>query len=146
MELYLIWFIAAVVLVVVEIFTPGFAVLCLAIGALGAGIIDLCGLSLNIQLITMLVLTVLSFIFVRPFALKYLNKKKDEVVTNADAIIGKKGVVTEIIDASNNTGRIKIDGDFWKAVSHDGAIIEIGKHVEILSRDSLILTVKACDL
>jgi len=61
--------------------------------------------------------------------------------TNADAIVGRIGVVSERIDAEQHTGRVAIDGDDWKAVSKDGVTIEKGKSVKIVKLDSIILTV-----
>ena len=39
-------------------------------------------------------------------------------------------------------GRVAIDGDVWKAVSEDGTAIEKGQKVTVVSRDSIIITVK----
>lgn len=141
MEPYHFWLIAAIVLIIVEIFTATFAVLCFAIGCLFAVGADLLGWSINIQILVMVVGTVLSFVLVRPVALKYLNRKK-EVVSNADALIGRIATVSEKIDFNAGTGRVAVDGDDWKAYSNDGAVIEKGEKVEIVNRDSIILTVK----
>ena len=81
-----------------------------------------------------------AFVFIRPIIVKFLLKKKDEVLTNADAIIGRVAIVTEEIDMVKNTGRVKLDGDDWKAESSE--IIAVGEKVEIVSRDSIILSVK----
>lgn len=142
MEPYFYWLIAAIVLVLIEIFTAGFAVICFAIGALAAAIVAACGAGINWQLAAMIAVTFAAFVFVRPFALRLLNKKKDELPTNADALVGRKAIVSETIDVDQNTGRVAIDGDDWKAVSASGERIEKGTRVEIVSRDSIILTVK----
>lgn len=141
MEPYHFWLIAAIVLIIAEIFTATFAVMCFAIGCLFAVGADLLGWGINMQILTMVIGTVLSFVLVRPFALKYLNRKK-EVPSNADALIGRIAVVSETIDAKAGTGRVAIDGDDWKAYSNDGSTIEKGERVEIISRESIILTVK----
>ena len=62
--------------------------------------------------------------------------------TNADALLGRKAIVSERIDAAQHTGRVAVDGDDWKAVSSDGAVIEKGTEVTIVKMDSIILTVK----
>lgn len=140
MELYVIWLIAALVLVVVEMLTAGFAVICFAIGATAAAIVDLCGLSLNWQLAAMALFTMLAFVLVRPFVLRYLNRKKDEVPTNTDALIGRVGIVTEAIEPSTLAGRVAIDGDDWKAVASEP--IAKGERVRIVARESVIVTVE----
>ncbi len=86
--------------------------------------------------------SLLAFFTIRPLWMRYLTKTKD-VKTNAEALIGRVGVVSEDINAQGNMGRVAIDGDDWKAVSEDGSVIESGSHVEVLKRDSIVLTVKS---
>lgn len=142
MQVYQIWLIIAIVLVIIEICTAAFGSICFAIGAgfsaLAAGL----GASLTWQIIIFAVVSMLTFIFLRPFILKFLDRKSKDVKTNVDALIGRKAVVSERIDASQHTGRVAVDGDDWKAVSENGEVIEKGATVEIVNRDSVILTVK----
>ena len=144
METYQIWLIAAIVLVIVEICTAGFGSICFAIGAgfaaLAAG---LAPESYTWQILVFAVVSLLTFIFLRPVVIKFLERNSKDVKTNADALIGKKALVSEDIDSVAHTGRVKVDGDEWKAVSEDGSGIEKGKEVEIISRDSIIVTVKS---
>lgn len=141
MDYYQIWLIAAIILVILELFTAGFGIICFAIGALFSALTDLLGAGLIWQLLVFAVVSVLTFIFLRPVLIKLLERKTDEVKTNADALIGKVAVVSETIDAQQNTGRVAVDGDDWKAVTADGTIINKGEKVEIVNRDSIILTV-----
>ena len=76
-----------------------------------------------------------------PAVIKAFYKKDKEVKTNVDAIIGRKGRVSEAISAGS--GRVALDGDDWKAVSVDGSDIAKGEEVEILSRDGLTVSVRA---
>jgi len=142
MVAYQIWLIVAIVLVIIELLTAGFGVICFAVGAgfsaLAAGL----GVGLTWQILIFVVVSLLTFIFLRPIALRFLNKKSKDVKTNADALVGRKAVVSERIDASQQSGRVAVDGDDWKAVSEDGSIIEKGTLVEIVKLDSIILTVK----
>ena len=59
-----------------------------------------------------------------------------------DALKGREAVVSEHISSSDNTGRVAVDGDDWKAVSADGADIGKGEKVTIESVDSVVLTVR----
>ena len=143
MEYYQIWLIAAIVLVIIELLTAGFGVICFAVGALFSALAAFLGVdSLVWQLLIFAVASVLCFIFLRPVVLRLLDKKSKDVKTNADALIGKTAMVSETIDSSANQGRVAVDGDDWKAVSADGSVINKGEKVEIVSRDSIILTVK----
>ena len=58
-----------------------------------------------------------------------------------DNIIGKTAVVTERIEECGY-GRVKIDGDDWKALTDNGMAAEVGEKVQIISYESIILTVK----
>ena len=141
MEIYVVWLITALVLLIVELFTASFGVVCFSFGAAAAGLAAYCGLSTMWQLLIFSVVSFIAFVFVRPFVVKFLLKKKDEVLTNADAIVGRIAVVTEEISPDKNTGRVKIDGDDWKAEASD--IIPVGEKVEVVSRESIILNVKS---
>lgn len=142
MAAYQIWLIVAIVLVIIELLTAGFGVICFAIGAgfsaLAAGL----GVGLTWQIIIFAVVSLLTFIFLRPIALRFLNRKSNDVKTNADALVGRKAIVSECIDATQHTGRVAVDGDDWKAVTADGSVIEKGTEVEIVKLESIILTVK----
>ena len=132
MQLHYYWLIAAIILIIVEIFTAGFGAVCFAFGALASALVGYLGGSFTWQL----------SIFVRPFVLKFLQRKNNDVKTNADALIGRSGMVTEEIDHNKQLGRVKVDGDEWKAVTEDGHPIAAGTEVIIIARDSIIVTVK----
>lgn len=142
MEYSQIWLIAAIILVIIELLTAGFGVICFAIGALFSSLTAYLGASLVWQLLVFAAASLLSFFFLRPVIIRFLDRKTKDVKTNADALIGRVGLVSETIDGGQNTGRVGVDGDDWKAVSADGSVINKGEKVEIVARDSVILTVK----
>lgn len=142
LEVWHIWILLGVLFFIIEIFTPAFVAACLGIGFLFGGLASALELSYAIQLIFFSVGTASSFFLVRPFILKIGYQDADKVKTNADSLVGKKGKVIEEINSAAGTGYVAIDGDQWKAVSIDNDIIGNNCQVEILSRDSIILTVK----
>ena len=142
MQLYQIWLIVAIILVIIEICTVAFGSICFAIGAAFSALAAGLGLSLTWQIVIFALVSLLTFIFLRPIAIRFLDKKSQNVRTNADALVGRKGIVSERIDAAQHTGRVAIDGDDWKAVAIDGSVIEKGAEVEVIKRDSIILFVK----
>lgn len=142
MELYYYWLIAAIVLVIVEILTVGFGSICFAFGALGAALTSYLGASMTWQLIVFALISLLTFLFVRPFVIKFLERKNTDVKTNADALVGRKALVTEEINPETHGGYIKVDGDEWKAVSETGECIPKGTEVEITGRESIVVTVR----
>ena len=142
MEIWHIWVIIALVFVIVEMFTTGFAVMCISFGCLfgaGASALDW---DIKWQLLVFAVGTALAFLTVRPLVYKFFYKKGQEVKTNVDALVGRRAIVTERIEGELHAGRVKVDGDDWKAVSTDTEPIEAGEAVEITAINSVILTVK----
>jgi Membrane protein implicated in regulation of membrane protease activity len=143
MTIWQIWLLIAALFVVIEIFTSGFAVACFSVGCVFGAILAACELSLTWQVVAFAIGTFLAFVFIRPVVVKYLDNKTNDngVKTNMDSIIGKTAVVTEKIE-ENGFGRVKIDGDDWKAQTADGSEVEVGKKVKIESFESIVLTVK----
>lgn len=142
MEVYQIWLVVAIVLVILEIATAGFGVICFAIGAGFAALAAGLGACVTWQIVIFAIVSLLMFIFLRPVVIRFIERKSKDVKTNADALVGRKGIVSERIDATQHTGRVAIDGDDWKAVSEDGSVIEKGASVEIVKLDSIIVTVR----
>ena len=141
MEIWHIWIIVALVLFIIELFTTGFAVICLSIGCLGGAVAAACATSAEVQ---WLIFAVVSFGAVasgRPILKRSFYKQGEKVLTNASAMVGRHGVVCNAIDPSES-GRVVIDGVDWKARSVDDSPIEQGARVEVVAIESVVLTVK----
>jgi membrane protein implicated in regulation of membrane protease activity len=141
-EIWQIWLIVAVVFFVVEIFSSTFVFLCFSLGCIVSSVFAYFGASVGIQFLVFSVITFISFFTVRPFMIKYAYRKSDRVKTNVDALIGSKGRVTETINLENNTGRVFVNGDDWKAESENGEIIQQNEQIEVKKINSTILIVK----
>ena len=140
-NLWLIWVIVSIVCLILELSSGDFFILCFAIGAAVSAIVAGCGANLTVQIIVFAVVSVLSLLLVRPTLLKKLHKTNRERLSNAEAMIGQQGRVSEDIEAGGY-GRVAIDGDDWKAVSADGSAIEKDVRVRVVKMDSIILTVE----
>ncbi|AWX06593.1 NfeD family protein [Prevotella intermedia] len=143
-NLWLAWLLVSLLCLVLELTNGDFFIMCFAIGGVAAAIVSAFSDSFTLQVIVFAVVSALSIFFVRPFALKYLHKNKDNRVSNADAIIGRIGKVTEPI-AANGYGRVKVDGDSWKAVAANNLAIEEGTTVRIVALNSIIVTVERAE-
>jgi membrane protein implicated in regulation of membrane protease activity len=141
-EIWHIWIIIAVILFILEIFTPAFLAVCLGIGCIFAGIFSAMDFGIKIQLLAFSIGTLISFFGVRPFILKYGHRKSGDLKTNVDALVGKVGKITITIDNNQNQGRVTVEGDDWKAESENNEILNAGEKVEIIKVNSTILTVK----
>ena len=143
-NLWLIWVIISIVCLILELSSGDFFILCFAIGAAASAIFAGCGANLTWQVIIFAVVSALSLLLVRPALIKKLHKPHRERLSNAEAMIGKQGRVSEPIEAGGY-GRVAIDGDDWKARSADGSAIDKDVRVRVVKMDSIIITVKPID-
>lgn len=142
MEVWYIWIIAALLLFIVELFTSGFAIICLSIGALGGGIAALAGANVEVQFIAFAATSFIALLAIRPVLKRLFFKDGEEVATNANAIIGKRGVVCIDIEADDDNGRVMIDGMDWRAKSENNEPLPKGTKVEVVAMESIILIIK----
>ena len=138
-NMWQIWAVVAIVCLILELSSGDFFIICFSIGAVFALISAVVGLNIYWQLFIFAVFSLLSVLFVRPVALRYLHKNEPNKPSNADALMGRTGRVTEKIKAGAS-GYVQIDGDLWKAVSNSD--IAVGTTVRVIGRESTILTVK----
>jgi membrane protein implicated in regulation of membrane protease activity len=139
-NMWQIWAVIAVVCLILELSSGDFFIICFSIGAVFAIISAVLGLSIYWQILIFAIFSLLSVVFVRPVALRWLHKNEPNKPTNADALIGRTGRVTEAITKGGN-GYVQIDGDLWKAVSQTD--IHVGTTVRVVGRESTIITVEA---
>jgi membrane protein implicated in regulation of membrane protease activity len=138
-HMWQVWAIIAVLCLILELSSGDFFIICFSIGAVFAVIGAAVGLNAYWQLATFALFSLLSVLFVRPLALRYLHKNDPNKPSNADALLGRTGRVTEAIK-SGSSGYIQIDGDLWKAVSQTD--IPVGSTVRVIGRESTIVTVE----
>lgn len=143
-NLWLVWIIVSIVCLILELSSGDFFILCFAIGSAAAAILAGCGASLTWQIIIFAVVSALSLLLVRPTLIKKLHKPHRERLSNAEAMIGQEGRVSDTIEAGGY-GRVAIDGDDWKAQSADGASIKKGTRVRVVKMESIIATVEPVD-
>ena len=134
------WILAALVCGIVEVMAISFVFLMLAIGALAAGIAGALGASLAVQMIIFVVVAVALLFVVRPFLKGRVERSTPDVRTNADALIGRTGYVTEIVGERN--GRIQFSGGEWSART-EGPSIPVGVEVCVERIDGATAVVSA---
>ena len=141
-EIWQVWLIVAVCFLVVEMFSITFVFLCFCLGCLGGSLLAYFDLAVKWQLLGFSAVTLISFFTIRPFMLKYAYRRSHEVKINVDALAGSIGRVVETIDDKENTGRIFVNGDDWRARSEDEETIPVNEKVEVIRVDSTTLIVK----
>ncbi len=140
-HLWQVWAILSVVCLILELMAGDFFIICFSIGAAFACLTDALGGGIVLQLAVFTVFTLASLFFVRPFAVRFLHKGEPNRVSNADALLGRKGRVVETVKA-DSFGRVQIDGDIWKAVTNEPNDIPADSNVRVISRESTIITVE----
>ena len=135
------WAGAALILLIAEIFVPGFFLLCLGIGCAGASITAAIGLGSAAQLIAFSALSLLAFFTIRPLLMKRFWKDNG-VKTNVDALVGQRGKVSQDFDPGLRLGRVAVGGDDWRAESVNDKQLRIGDLVEVVRVESNTVVVK----
>jgi membrane protein implicated in regulation of membrane protease activity len=134
---WVLWTILGIVLIIAEIFTPGFVLLWFGVGALVAAVAGSLGLGLASQFLTFILvstaLTALSrTIFVNYFA------RPDEggagLRSGADALPGQVGTVVTSSSGALQEGAVKVFGSVWTAYPAEGEEpLEAGDRVVVES-------------
>ncbi len=141
-NLWLFWTVITFACLILELSSGDFYVTCFAIGALAGIVSAAVALPFWLQVVVWAVCSVLSIWLVRPRLVKLLRHGADHRRSNADALIGQVGEVTQLI-VQGGHGRIKLDGDDWKAVAPmASADIVVGAKVKVVGRESIILSVE----
>jgi membrane protein implicated in regulation of membrane protease activity len=131
MPAWLIWALAAVLLTVGEILTPGMFFLGpVALAAVAAGVAAAVGLGVVVQLLVFIAGSLTSLLLLRPVARRHLRMPA-AIRTGAAALEGAKAVVVQRVDA--NGGRVRIGGEEWSARAYmEDQVLEPGARVEVV--------------
>ena len=131
MAAWLAWSIAALLLAVGEIFTPGLFFLGpVAVAAVVAALAAVAGAAVWLQLLAFALASLASLGFLRPLARAHL-RMPPALRTGTAALQGAKAVVLQRVD--DQGGRVRIGGEEWSARAYmpDG-VFEPGAQVEVV--------------
>ncbi len=133
------WWVAAIVLIVVEIFAPGTVALWMAVSAAAVGLLLLAvpELTWQTQLIVFSVLSVATVIGWRAYQLRYPTVSDQPTLNRrGEQYIGRVFTLSEAI--VNGTGKIHVDDTMWEV---DGADLPEGTKVRVTGVAGTVLTV-----
>lgn len=130
MPAWLLWAIAAVLLAVGELLTPGLFFLGpVAVAAVLACILALLGLGAVGQILGFIVASIASVAVLRPLARSHLHVPP-LLRTGTAALVGTKALVLDRVDV--NGGRVRIGGEDWSARAYmPDQVLEPGVQVEV---------------
>lgn len=127
---WLVWALAAVLLAIGEILTPGLFFLGpIALAATASAVAAALGAGWVIELAVFVVGSAATVGVLRPIARQHVRMPA-EIRTGTAALVGATALVIERVDA--NGGRVKIGGEIWSARALDETeVIEPGAKVQV---------------
>ena len=140
LPMWAFWLIIASICFLVEIFTVTFMMFWPGLSAIIVMVLALVNIPTTAQVIIFAVLSIILLIFTKPLTKKLF--KSSTVETNVNSIIGKKGIVQVDINNYDSTGKVKVEGELWTAITDDSEIIKAGEQITVLSIDGVKLKVK----
>lgn len=136
----MIWIIAFVLALLIEVFTYAFISIWFCVGSIFAFIAMKFGSSFLTQTLIFFIVSGLSIWLLKPLRDRYL--KKNIVKTNIDAMIGEVGVVTEDINNLEAKGAVRLKGLIYSARSENGEMIQSGSKVIVKRIEGVKLIVQ----
>jgi membrane protein implicated in regulation of membrane protease activity len=141
-----VWIVLSALLLIAEMFAPGFWLASVAVGCLAAGIAGLLPSGLVGQILVFTGGSLLSLFGLRPVLVRrFLHSRGTEVRTNVEALVGKSGVVVKRFDPVTRIGRVVVDGEDWRGTlleAGSGATLEPGARIIVVQVDGSTLVVE----
>lgn len=132
---WILWAMLGIILVIAEVFTPGFVLLWFGVGALVAAFASLVGLdSLSLQFLIFAVVSIALTAASRTIFVNYFSREKsgNEIKMGVDALPGKIGTVVSSSAGALNEGAVKVYGSTWTAYPSEGEEpLEAGDRVTV---------------
>ena len=124
------WLIAMIIFIIFEVATLGLTTMWFALGSLAAMAVAVVSGPIWLQITVFVIVSIVTMFCFRKVALNLFNQNREK--TNADGLIGKKGIVTEEISNIHAASQVLVSGLEWTARSvNDEVTIEKGAVVRI---------------
>lgn len=134
----LLWMIAGLALLIIEVMVGTFFLMWIGAGALVTALAALLFPQAWVQWLVFAIVTSLLLAVSRPLARSI--RSQATVPSNVDGLVGQQAVVLQTIDSHANTGRIRIRSEEWRARS-DSVVAE-GDYVVVTGIEGTTLLVK----
>src|SRR5215510_6431576 len=126
-----IWLAATAVFAIGEMATPGsFFLAPFAAGALVASLLAFAGVSVLVEWIVFIVVSVIMLALLRPLS-KRMDRNALDHGVGSRRLIGRQATVLRTIPAGDEIGMVRVDREQWRAQSIDGTPIGEGSAVRI---------------
>lgn len=141
MDAWHLWVIAALLLVVAEMFNGDFWLVCLGLGALLAAAVSLVIPGIVPGILVFSAGSLLSLWMVRPALLRRFHDMP-RLRTGVEALLGRSGIVTEAIEPATGRGRVVVAGEDWRGASLTEQALPVGTKISVVQVDGTLLIVE----
>ena len=119
---WILWVVLGVVLIIAEVFTPGFVLLWFGIGALAAALTSMLGAGLALQFLVFIALSSVLTALSRTIFVNYFTRQDepDGMKVGAAKLPGQVGTVVTSSQGALNEGAVKVFGSVWTASPAEG--------------------------
>ena len=142
-EPWQLWVVAGILALVIEMITPDMIVGSLGFGCFSASITAFVGGGVQPQLVTFIATTFLVMVGLRPVVKRVIYRGTDEHIVGVQSLIGQQGVVVDSVSGGLESGRVKLGGEEWRALSQSGQALEEGTRVVVVQVEGNSVVVKA---
>ncbi len=137
------WLVVMILFLILEMITISLVSIWFVGGSLAAFLVSFAVTNIWIEAGVFLGVSLVLLLLIRPMARKLGVKQKDQIRSGAQALVGKRALVTETIDNLHATGAVQVNGQFWSAKAvDDDEIIRKDTVVMISEVDGVRLAVK----
>ena len=146
MGVHVVWFVAALALLVAELATTSFYAIFLAIGAFAAGVAAFVApdLPLWVQVAIALVVAVAGVVIVRPILGRSLQRRGSGSIGPGvhGGFVGQRALTLDPVGDELHPGHVRLAGETWLAVTSDHSTIDGAQPVVISAVRGTTLVVR----
>ncbi len=140
MNLWWVFVTVGILLMAMEVITPGFIIMWFGLATIVAALPVYLGAPASVVLVTFAVTLLILTVFVRRiFTSRFTNKRG--VRTNASSLIGQQAVVVETIDPVKATGKVRVRKEVWSAAAQGNQRFAVDQIVSVKALDGVKLLV-----
>jgi membrane protein implicated in regulation of membrane protease activity len=130
----LFWFVIILFCLATEVHTNAFVALFVGVGATLSFILALAGVPFALQAVAWLIVSGATLMFLRPYALRRFQHRPYEIDMSrptSNTMTDLRGLVESTVGDEKHPGKVKIQGETWKAVTEWPEAIPEGNQVVV---------------
>jgi membrane protein implicated in regulation of membrane protease activity len=145
---WILWVVLGVVLIIAEVFTPGFVLLWFGVGALAAALASMLGAGLGLQFLTFILISTALTALSRTIFVNYFTREGEPegLKSGAAGLPGRVGTVVTSSRGALDEGAVKVFGSVWTAYPAEGEPpLEAGDRVVVERLQGASIYVRRAD-